>query len=332
MQLDSARELKESLLDTLVATLSERPSIRALGVPAGPFSENGMPPRTVAIGLAPKGDGQYQLAVRLQRRALEFSGLVDSIRKKAKGEVEVRYIGRVSKRAAVPWQQKRVRPLRLGSSVGHFKITAGTLGAFVRSRLGGEPLILSNNHVLANENQAKAGDAILQPGKLDGGQLAHDRVGSLAGFIKLRRTSANRIDAATASIEAGIEINAAKLAPFGRLHGVGPTFLDEGAEVRKVGRTTGATKGRVTAIELDHLIVGYDVGDLRFDGQIEIEGNGTKAFSDGGDSGSLIVNPNGLAVALLFAGTSDGGSNGRGLTYANPIHAVLDALKVELVF
>ncbi len=69
MQLDSARELKENLLDTLIATLSERPSVRALGVPAGPFSENGMPPRTVAIGLAPKGDGQYQLAVRLQRRA-----------------------------------------------------------------------------------------------------------------------------------------------------------------------------------------------------------------------------------------------------------------------
>ena len=183
-----------------------------------------------------------------------------------------------------------------------------------------------------NENLAKAGDAILQPGKLDGGQLAHDRVGSLAGFVKLRRTSANRIDAATASIEEGIEINSAKLAPFGRLHGVGSTFLDAGAEVRKVGRTTGATKGRVTAIEVDHLIVGYDVGDLRFDGQIEIEGQGTKTFSDGGDSGSLIVDPNGLAVALLFAGTSDGGSNGRGLTYASPIHAVLDALKVDLVF
>ena len=331
MHIDSARELKESLLGTLVAPLSEPPRLRSLGVPAGPMPPPGAAPRSVALGLAPAGGGQYRLAVRLQRRALEDSGIVESIRRRAKGEVEVRYVGRVSKRAGVPSQQTRIRPLRLGSSVGHFKITAGTLGAFVRLRSGGEPLILSNNHVLANENLAKAGDAILQPGALDGGGLPDDRIGALAGFLKLRRTSANRIDVATATIEAGIEIDATKLAPFGRLRGVGPAFIDEGEEVRKVGRTTGATKGRVTAIEIDHLIVGYDTGDFRFDDQIEIEGHGTKTFSDGGDSGSLIVDPGGRAVALLFAGTPDGGSNDRGLTYANPIHAVLDGLKVDLV-
>jgi hypothetical protein len=211
---------------------------------------------------------------------------------------------------------------------------AGTLGAFVRPRSGGDPLILSNNHVLANENRAKVGDAILQPGMIDQGQLLEDRVGGLAGFIKLRRVSVNWIDAATASIEASIELDAVRLPPFGRLRGVGASLVDEGEEVRKVGRTTGATKGRVTAIELDHLVVHYDTGYLRFDGQIEIEGQGKKTFSDGGDSGdsgSLIVDPDGGAVALLFAGTGDGGSNGRGLTYANPIHAVLDGLKVDLV-
>jgi hypothetical protein len=35
-------------------------------------------------------------------------------------------------------------------------------------------------------------------------------------------------------------------------------------------------------------------------------------------------------VALLFAGSDQGGSNGLGLTYANPIHTVLKALKVTL--
>ena len=37
-----------------------------------------------------------------------------------------------------------------------------------------------------------------------------------------------------------------------------------------------------------------------------------------------------LAGALLFAGGDHGGSNGKGLTYANPIAAVFKALKVKL--
>jgi hypothetical protein len=37
-----------------------------------------------------------------------------------------------------------------------------------------------------------------------------------------------------------------------------------------------------------------------------------------------------LAVGLLFAGTDSGGTNGQGVTFANPIGAVLDALKATL--
>jgi hypothetical protein len=35
-------------------------------------------------------------------------------------------------------------------------------------------------------------------------------------------------------------------------------------------------------------------------------------------------------MALLYAGSDQGGANGQGLTYANPLRTVLDALKVEL--
>src|SRR5204863_1543027 len=62
----------------------------------------------------------------------------------------------------------------------------------------------------------------------------------------------------------------------------------------------------------------YDVGNLRFDGQVEIEGIGTHSFSDGGDSGSLIVDGDIQAVALLFAGGDTGASNGLGLTFRQP--------------
>ena len=48
-------------------------------------------------------------------------------------------------------------------------------------------------------------------------------------------------------------------------------------------------------------------------------------------NGSIIVEASTcLAIGLLFAGGDVGGSNGKGLTFANPIHAVLDKLKIDL--
>ena len=102
--------------------------------------------------------------------------------------------------------------------------------------------------------------------------------------------------------------------------------------VGKVGRTTGTTRGRVSAFELDNVVVEFGLGFLKFDNQVEIEGAESDPFSQGGDSGSLIVDADRRAVALLFAGSDLGGSNSLGLTYANPIRAVLDALKVDLFF
>ena len=89
--------------------------------------------------------------------------------------------------------------------------------------------------------------------------------------------------------------------------------------------------GRITAFELDNVVVSYDLGNLRFDNQIEIEGTGTASFSDGGDSGSLIITDDLEAIVLLFAGGDQGGSNGLGLTYANPLDTVLKKLRVSLV-
>lgn len=72
-----------------------------------------------------------------------------------------------------------------GVSIGHYRITAGTLGAVVRDRTTGDRLLLSNNHVLANSNDAATGDAILQPGPLDGGDQPNDLVARLDRFTPL---------------------------------------------------------------------------------------------------------------------------------------------------
>ena len=131
---------------------------------------------------------------------------------------------------------------------------------------------------------------------------------------------------------AGVKFNNRAIRGLGNLSGLGSEFLDTGTEVAKLGRTTGLTRGRVTAFELDNVVVGFDIGNLRFDNQIEIEGASTAPFSQGGDSGSLIFSSQAReAVALLFAGSDQGGSNGKGLTFANPMGVVLEQLKAELV-
>jgi len=253
---------------------------------------------------------------------------VQEIHRLARGEVEVRFIGPVRKQAAGYYRGRR-RPLVIGCSIGHFEITAGSLGCLVRNARGA-PRILSNNHVLADENRAKKGDDILQPGRFDGGRKGRDTVGSLDTFVRVRFKGRNQVDAAIAGIAKGIEFDATTLGGDARLTGVAPDPTAV-VEVAKVGRTTALTKGRIVAFEVDNVVVEYDQGPAVFDGQLEIESTGEGPFSDGGDSGSLIYTAGGLAVGLLFAGSAQGGSNNLGLTYAAPITTVLSALKCELL-
>ncbi|HXU90639.1 MAG TPA: hypothetical protein VFQ62_17465 [Methylomirabilota bacterium] len=360
MRLDSVRELKQQLLADVVAPITAVASglrARAATVAAmdatalagmrfavGAKARDTVPDlqRSVALGVARHTAG-YRLAIRVQRQALLASPLVERLVRQAKGEADVRLIGRIDKRArrrtpaasAVPWYRANTRPLLIGSSIGHVDVTAGTLGAFIKR--GSRILMLSNNHVLANEDEAKIGDVVLQRAQYDGGRAPRDRVGTLAASVRLKTRGANFVDAALASIDAGLEHDPALLRSLvnGRdrkLAGPGRDFLDEGVTVYKTGRTTGATKGRVTAFDVDNVVVNYDMGNLRFDAQVEIEGTGNAPFSDGGDSGALIVDDDMLAVALLFAGGETGGSNGLGLTYANPIHRVLADTKATLLW
>jgi S1-C subfamily serine protease len=322
--------------------------------------------RSVALGIGRRGRA-YHLAVRVQRQALLESPLLEHIVTAAAGEVEVRFIGRVDKRSetrgddsgaeALPsarkpkhtrtrqvvfvgtqaitghWHCQNVRPLLIGASIGHSTVTAGTLGGFVRR--GTRVYILSNNHVLADEDRASAGDGILQRATADGGRDPDDRVGTLRHTVRLKKDGANFVDAALADIQEGVEYDAVRLREISgadqRLSGLGPELPDVDELVYKIGRTTGPTAGRVTAFDLDNVVVSYGMGNIRFDGQVEIEGIGTRAFSDGGDSGALVVNERMEAVGLLFAGGDVGGTNGRGLTYANPIRRVLQDLRAKLL-
>jgi len=342
MRLDSVRGLKQELLGDVVGSLAKPARRRGLSVAAMSIDDVPTVPRTVALGIAKgKRQSDYRLAVRVQR-AQDIGAEIDRLVRRAHGEADVRYIGRITKRkkrkrvgdrtCSPEVFQRRVRPLHIGLSIGHVKITAGTLGAIVSERGGLAPLVLSNNHVLANENGAKPGDAIVQPGRFDKGRAPKDIVATLLRFVPLKPTTANAVDCAIAELREGIEFDAVTICGMPPLAGDG--VAEPALPVAKVGRTTGLTHGRVTAIEVDNVVVSFDLGNLRFDGQIEIESTGRDVFSDGGDSGSLIVTKKGgksFGVGLLFAGTDLGGSNGLGLTLANPIQAVFKALKIGLV-
>jgi len=324
MNLDSVRSAKKEALTVVSQMVRNDVFRRKLGIRAQSIEIGGQP-RTIALGVSRANANEYSLAVRVQNPLLLEGEEIAAIRHVAKGEVDLKYIGQVQKRQA-PWYQQKCRPLRIGCSVAHFKVTAGSVGAFAQTSAQ-TPMVLSNNHVLANENDA----AILQPGPFDGGQNPGDRIGTLTQFVPLNFTSANTVDCAVATLDDGISFDSKNLDLLGQLGGVRTSPLDVGDVVAKIGRTTGVTHGTVTAIELDNVTVGYDNGNATFNGQIEIEGAGSLPFSRGGDSGSLIVDQNNLASALLFAGGETGGTNGMGVTYANPIEAVLQALGITLI-
>jgi hypothetical protein len=349
MRLESARALKQELLARVVPQAFD--AIRAEGgFSVTTFSlkrAKGAEP-ALAVGIASgTGKGDVRLAVRVQRRSFErTAGFLDRVRAMSKDEIEIRYIGRVAKgarrpraaqpgqaapEAAGPWYRARQRPLEAGTSVGHYNITAGTLGAFARRRRDGAALMLSNNHVLANEDSARVGDDILQPGNYDGGRRRLDVAGHLADWVRLKQDTPNLVDAAIATVADGVAYTAGIYRDLGKLKGVQAAPVSAGEGVAKIGRTSGLTRGRVTAVEVDGLAIEYDMGSISFDNQIEIEGAGDLAFSSGGDSGSLILGEGGEAVALLFAGSERGGTNDLGLTYANPIGTVLDALAIDLL-
>lgn len=217
--------------------------------------------------------------------------------------------------------RERVRPVRPGYSVGHPSVTAGTIGAgcYDLSPFPSKPpryYILSNNHVLANSNDARIGDPVIQPGRVDGGTAPGDVIGRLARFVPIKFDgTCNHVDAAVAEVV----FHQLDRDIYWNGH---PASLAQAAAVgmvlKKTGRTTDFTTGRVTAIAAT-VNVNYGGGRVaKFCNQIV-----TTDMSAGGDSGSLVLDVANNPVGLLFAGSSVA-------TILNPIATVQLALQVRL--
>jgi hypothetical protein len=250
---------------------------------------------------------------------------------------------------ALATRTERQRPAPGGVSIGHRDITAGTLGCLVRKN--GQVMILSNNHVLANSNDAQVGDPVLQPGPIDGGKLPADLIAELHQFVPISfgeppsdcqfasgvialfnagcrligsrtRYRIYRIQATDNLVDAAIArpLKAADVSndilEIGRIAGQGRGEL--GLPLQKSGRTTGLTRGEITQVAVT-VDVSYGSGRVaRFTDQLM-----AGAMSQGGDSGSAVLDGEKRLVGLLFAGSDNS-------TIINRIEHVFSALGLSL--
>jgi hypothetical protein len=254
-------------------------------------------------------------------------------------------------------KKARHRPCPMGTSGGHYMITAGTNGELLRDKKTSKMCIGTNNHVGANSNDAQIGDPYLQPGPHDGGTTRDDVIGHLLRFVPIEFISDpsqcgvarfwcglsnllarllrsrtrirpviedfgyNLVDAAM--IEVDEKDASAEIVGIGIPKGVRQAQLD--MLVQKSGRTTcHIVDGLITGIDATIGPVSYgSVKFAYFKDQIVISKEG---FSAGGDSGSLVLDMDGYAVGKLFAG-----SETENITIANHIHNYLGLLDAELV-
>ncbi len=234
----------------------------------------------------------------------------------------------------------RFRPCPAGISIGHFEVTAGTLGCYVSKN--GKKLILSNNHVLANQNDSNIGDPIIQPGSADGGTIEHDMVANLfekkdlefdieipelpsdckiSNFLVNRLNSVYALFGRKTRIRAVVGQDSDKINFIDAALGepLDSSFIDDlvlsigqitneivdpqlDMKLQKTGRTTGHTLSIVTQVDVS-IMVNYGSKAAMFEDQFIAEGDNC---SGPGDSGSLVLTMDRQRVGLLFAGDVSG--------------------------
>jgi hypothetical protein len=204
-------------------------------------------------------------------------------------------------RPAVSNYRSRIRPVIAGYSIG-YPGASGTAGLIV-SR-GGQRFVLSNNHVL-NRNNTSGYTETIQPGGADGGRSGRDRIGRLYRFIRLRKKTANLMDAAI-SIPTANRLLAPRYATVGRVPGYIRSY-GIGRRLKKVGRSSGLVWGTVQSIHTD-VRVNYGsyggLGTIRFRNQTVIRTTAPSSLP--GDSGSVWLTAGNYAAAVNFAGSANG--------------------------
>lgn len=188
----------------------------------------------------------------------------------------------------------RHRPIFGGISISHKDVTAGTLGGFFLDK-DKDLVILTNNHVAANSNNANIGDICYQPGVYDQSPKPSNIIGYLKDFEPLK--DGVKQDSAI------VKVNSAYKKSMNRVRMPRKwKFGDIRIRTRviKSGRTTGLTRGRCIAKKGKFRVWYSETKSYVIEDCII-----TTFMSYGGDSGSLLLRQNNKRiVGLLFAGSN----------------------------
>jgi hypothetical protein len=220
-------------------------------------------------------------------------------------------------------EAQRLRPARPGCWISAAALTdisldfPGTFGAVVEDG-NGALYILSNNHVLANEDQNSLGTIVYQPGS---GKAAN-KIASLALVVPLQRPGGNKIDCALARVSGKNTVHGVPL-DIGPLSSELPIDPAPGMKVEKAGAATGHTTGTVGSVGATFRIDEYMTGPVLLEDQIQIE-DGAEPFCDHGDSGSLVIDVTTKRATGLLTINMDG------FALANRLSNVLAALSAKL--
>ncbi|MFI1167877.1 hypothetical protein ACH4UM_30840 [Streptomyces sp. NPDC020801] len=301
--------------------------------------DDGRPTDVVAVGHVAAQPQQRQPAPRHEeRRAMAYApdgGVEEQLARLSQPLLE-----ELGGPAAFEPQilKRRMRPCPSGFSVGNVRVTAGTLGSVVYDFLPGATVdppgpglgvparfyVLSNNHVLADSNRAQLGSPIVQPGVFDGGTDPADRIATLDRFVTIQFAPQIPLDRHNNVVDCALGAVEFQDATREQYFSGAPRAWRRKANVavgdlvKKTGRTTNISFGRIIAVDATIDVNYGTAGTARFKDQIL-----TTNISAGGDSGSLVTSLDDVAVGLLFAGSSV-------VTVANHIENVRALLRVEI--
>jgi len=317
-------------------------AIRSQGRPAGGQSVEALTSgvgnvQGVAIGLGEPGGpgvpGEPTLNVYVAEKQTSEqvrAVVVDGLGVQAAGDLPLT----VRKSGIIDAQSHRfrIRPSPCGVSIAHFRVTAGTQGVLAVGRSAprnSRLLLVSNNHVIANSNNAAYGDCICQPGPYDGGSCPNDQIAILERFVPIQFGGAtNYVDCATGwcwpdRVRREFIYLSGGNANYYRCAS-SPLMPQLGWYVLKSGRTTQLTGGRIVSLGWSGWINYGGGSNAWFAGQFVVQGT-SGDFSAGGDSGSCVVtwDSTRYPTGLLFAG-------GGGYTICNPMPWVVSALDINL--
>ena len=238
----------------------------------------------------------------------------------------------------------KFRPLNSGCVIGlNGRGGSGTLGCFVskdvlvddsddsddedNNDIENEPsyvkeyFILSNNHVIANRNEAAIGSLIIQPSMPNGGKFPADLVGVLSTFIPIKYIEGNNeptnyVDCAIAKV-IHTRLLSNEILSLGKISDSDIATLN--MEVSKVGHVTGATNGVITTLDSTIRIKSLNGKSAVFKNQII---STTKTLV--GDSGSGLFTKDNKIIGLVM------GLTDLDFSISNDINIVLKELNVDL--